>query len=350
EHQTAFHPDGIATRIFREGVALTPWKHIQGVGGGGADVDLSAIEERFLLVEADIQTLKDALFINQTLIANLQRTQGVHETQLIDHEERLADIEAGGLIDLQPIEDRLFELGAGHENQDARIEALELGGGPGSVDLAPLIERLTLAEAGHTDQETRIEALEGNMPPTTFMALTDTPVDYAGAANKSIRVNADGDGLEFIPSPEIGIMQALENGNLPIKWNNMKQKIAASSSTISSSQIANNAFTIGLGGSTGRYYDLPDIVDADTSPLPANSVREGRLTIISQQGGGHRTARLTGGCKFYSAGVTSTEDLVIPTGQSWILLPAIFGNGDKNWSIIGSFSANQYNSDAFNGY
>ncbi|MGL5964598.1 MAG: hypothetical protein ACRCZ2_09440, partial [Fusobacteriaceae bacterium] len=225
EHQTAFHPDGIATRVFRNGDQLTPWRHIQGgIGGGdgGGNVDLSGIENRLSDIEAE-QILQNA-------------SLDMHFISIEDHEERIARIEAGGV-----------------------------GG------------------------------------TSTFTGLLDTPDNYTGAANKTIRVNADGDGLEFIEGPEVEIMDKLEKGDLPIKWNNLKQKIAASSADISAEQITENAFTLGLSSAANKFV-LPNIVDADTSPLPALSVREGRLTIISQQGTGSRTVELTNGCKFSSAG------------------------------------------------
>ncbi|MGL5964128.1 MAG: hypothetical protein ACRCZ2_07005, partial [Fusobacteriaceae bacterium] len=275
EHQTAFHPDGIATRVFRNGDQLTPWRHIQGgIGGGdgGGNVDLSGIENRLSDIEAE-QILQNA---------NLD----MHFTSIEDHEERIARIEAGGGI----------------------------GGGS-----------------------------------STFVGLLDTPDDYAGAANKTIRVNADGDGLEFIEGPEVEIMDKLEKGDLPIKWNNLKQKIAASSADISAEQITENAFTLGLSSAANKFV-LPNIVDADTSPLPALSVREGRLTIISQQGTGSRTVELTNGCKFSSAGTTTTSNMKIPAGQAWILLPAIYANKDKVWSLIGTFSSNHQVYDSFAGF
>ncbi|MGL5962873.1 MAG: hypothetical protein ACRCZ2_00505, partial [Fusobacteriaceae bacterium] len=225
EHQTAFHPNGIASRVFKDGDKLTPWNHIQaGVGGGG--------------------------------------------------------------------------------------------GGGGASD---------------------------------FLDLKDTPNSYVDAANKSVRVNAAGDGLEFVLAPESDIIDKLEKGDLPIKWNNLKQKIAASSADISAEQITENAFTLGLSSAANKFT-LPNIVDADTSPLPALSVREGRLTIISQQGTGSRTVELTNGCKFASAGSVTTSNMTIPAGQSWILLPAIYANKDKVWSIIGTFSSNNQVYDSFAGF
>ncbi|MGL5099924.1 MAG: hypothetical protein ACRC6B_07850 [Fusobacteriaceae bacterium] len=205
-------------------------------------------------------------------------------------------------------------------------------------------------QTANMDLVTRVNSIEELGGTNEFINLSDTPVDWTGSAKKALVVNDAGDGIEFITPPEDIILAALAEGNLPIKWNNMKQKIAASSSDISAGSIAENAFTLGLSGTAGRKYYLPDIVDADTSPLPAESVREGRLTIISQQGTGHREVVLTNGCKFSVGGNFVTTNLTLPRGQSWILLPAIYTKGDKVWSIIGSFSSNHEYSDLYNGY
>ncbi|MGL5580592.1 MAG: hypothetical protein ACRDCE_06475, partial [Cetobacterium sp.] len=185
---------------------------------------------------------------------------------------------------------------------------------------------------------------------SNFLDLMDTPPSFTGQAGMLLGVNAAEDGLEYIIDSAIPIMQDLEDGNLPIKWNNMKQKIAASSLNVTQTNIAENAFTIGLGGNSGRSFSLPDIVDADTSPLGLNQVREGRITFISQQGSSQRNVNLNSGCKFNIGGTTSDQNLIIHAGETWVLLPAIYGNGDKCWSLIGTFSANNQHPALYNGY
>ncbi|MGL5583208.1 MAG: hypothetical protein ACRDCE_19930, partial [Cetobacterium sp.] len=41
---------------------------------------------------------------------------------------------------------------------------------------------------------------------------------------------------------------------------------------------------------------------------------------------------------------------MINPGETWVLLPAIYGNGDKCWSLIGTFSANNQHPSLYNGY
>ncbi|MGL5013622.1 MAG: hypothetical protein ACRC6V_04925, partial [Bacteroidales bacterium] len=228
-----------------------------------------------------------------------------------------------------------------HDGQQVEIDFLKAEQALGKLTVEGL-QTIT------TDLVDRVNVIETT--GHSFETLSDTPASYFGNAHKSLRVNTAADGLEFIDSPEVAILEALAGGNLPIKWNNMKQKIAATSGDITATAIADNAFTLGLGGTAGRKFLLPDIVDADTVPLPANSVREGRLTILSQQGGGSRTVELTAGCKFNSGGTSTTTSPTIMPGQAWILLPAIYGNGDRVWSIIGTFSANEKTPDLSKGY
>ncbi|MGL5013111.1 MAG: hypothetical protein ACRC6V_02315, partial [Bacteroidales bacterium] len=180
EHQTAFHPDGIASRIFKAGQSLVPWKHIQGggTGGGGGSVDLTHIETRLDLLEAE-QILQNAgLDLHQVKLVGIEAEQVTQNATLDDHETRIEAIElggggggGGGSVDLKPILDRLSDIDADQIVQNAAIktqgdslDGLETGGTGVSWNSLNAISLISNAA--------RIEAIEVATNP--FVVTTGT--------------------------------------------------------------------------------------------------------------------------------------------------------------------------------
>lgn len=190
----------------------------------------------------------------------------------------------------------------------------------------------------------------GDSPASNdFASLIDTPDGYAGQKGMLLQVNDTETGIDYVEDSAIPILRALENGNLPIKWNNMKQKISVTSNDVSINAITENAFTVGQSNSAGRRFFVPSIVDADTTPLPPDSVREGRMTMLTNHGGEPRQVILPAGHRFAWSGSLSTSELFVRPGRTIILIPAIYSKGEKVWTVIGSFSATHENLDFFGG-
>lgn len=68
------------------------------------------------------------------------------------------------------------------------------------VDLTGASDGQVLVYRGGTFE---MEAMGGS-GATTFVALTDTPANYTGAAGRIVKVNAAGNALEFVPGVDGG--------------------------------------------------------------------------------------------------------------------------------------------------
>ncbi|MGL5015514.1 MAG: hypothetical protein ACRC6V_14700, partial [Bacteroidales bacterium] len=292
EHQTAFHPDGMASRIFRVGENRASWKHVEGGTGGGGSADLTDVENRLDILEGEQLDQNNALVLNHTAIVALQTIQADHDTVLADHADRLEALElngGGGTVDLTPVTDRLDVLEDGHTEQEVRIDDLTAGVMEGFREQGEILDRFQTNIDDHKD---RIEILEaggnvggGTGGSSSFVGLTDTP--DALEANKLVTVNADGTALEMSDATTTDLATALTlakgvvTGDALLSGNCMGAEVVQDGrNNLPSSLITAGPVLIASVWNNTNTLHLPDIAKYDTEPMTAGCVREGRITTV----------------------------------------------------------------------
>lgn len=142
----------------------------------------------------------------------------------------------------------------------------------------------------------------------------------------------------------------MSSGDVLTSYNGLGCRPVASSNDVAASSIAANPFVVGQSGNTGKKFILPDIAPLDTVKLPAETVREGRVTILMNSSTVPRTVQLINSCKFNMNGSSVTTPQTIPAQTTWLFSPGVYNNGDKVWTYLGTMFGDVNHSILNNNY
>lgn len=132
----------------------------------------------------------------------------------------------------------------------------------------------------------------------------------------------------------------LTNGAVAIDSINCFSDGAPTWDNVTQIQAAKRQVVNFWGTSTSRGLHLPDIVDAQATSLPTNSVRSGRILTVANHSTTSKFIRLGNGCQFYKDGDTITSDDINILKGSVIVLLSHKSGATKYWQLIGSYASN----------
>ena len=392
EHQTAFSPDGMASRTFRAGTQITPWVVSSGGGSSGGDVTKADLISGHQLVNANSIGSDPVTTANDITAVNMATSPVVVGTGMVAGRKfTMADIAESTVTNLnanQVREGRVTYV----VNMSTVTRSVELVNrckfnmdgtsttlkqtipaktawvfSPGIYATGDKVWTFMGALSAESidikDLIARLEALEAGGGPgaggvTNFVGLTDTPDAYTGQGNRFLAVKADESGVEFVTTPSIDTkpledridaidqniinhvadFELMRDGHIPTSWNGLGARPITSPNDITVANITESPFVIGTGTVAGKKFILPDIAELEVMSLGAGQVREGRATYLVNLGNVDRTIEVTAGCKINVSGGAVTTPVVIPRKTSWMMSPGVYA-GDKVWTFIGSLSA-----------
>lgn len=405
EFHTAMGPDGFASRIFRAGSANATWSHFTGGGGGTGGVDPAIIDEinsrldaleqydhTFKITDLSDVILDPVLDANGLLYMDEQgkirggstnpllsmgythtHTNGVGAPPVIAINNVGANVVASNnIIMLTATSTKTVTLPSVVRYNSFKPTTTQVREGRTTfiVNMSDVEQTVALSPGGRFYIEGSMDSTNGIVPPKTVFVYNPAMIDNGSGAimecwiymgNYPLRatdlsnvllsiqdlqnqVNGYSDAIDTI----VEGFEDMSVGDVLTSYNGLGCRPIASSNDITAATIAGAPFAVGQGSGTGKKFTLPDIASVATVKLPASTVREGRITILSNFSTVPRTVHLSGGCKFNLTGTSVTTTQTMPAKTTWILSPGIYGNGDKIWTYIGSMFGDNMGSGIVN--
>lgn len=394
EFHTAMGPDGYASRIFRPGVQSAMWTHFTGSGGGGGgSVDQAIIDE----INDRIDALEQHDHIDKITDLTDVIIDPVLDSNGILYVDGAGKVRAGHTLPCLTnghTHVHANSVGSAPAISSLNVNAVTVarssviilrGSSAKTVTLPNVVAYNTfqpsstevregrttfLVNTSDTEQTVQVPAggmfyIEGSMdstnaviPPKTVYVYNPAIIDNGSGAmmecwvymgNYALRatdMTAIMSDLQLLKDQVDGYNDAINTivegfedmsvGDVLTSYNGLGCRPIASSNDVSATNIAANPFAVGQGTSTGKKFTLPDICGINTVGIPADTVREGRITILSNFSTVPRTVHLTGGCKFNMTGSNVTTTQTMPAKTTWLFSPGVYSNGDKVWTYIGS--------------
>lgn len=351
EYQTAFSPDGTASRIFTTGSQTSTWSLASGGGGGGID-------------PAVLQEIRDSLRDLGTRVTSLEATPKPNFTELLDtpngyHPGKLVGYNLTGDA-LVPVDvlDSFKNMAdtppsyVGHGRKYLAVNPSEDGidfiEGPNLSGLQTDVDDLhnsmitvrnenIVQDAAINDIDARVQTLE-NAPPVTsvsnFIELLDTPDVLQ--PKKYMVVNETGDALihsTLTTDDTLGLAAlgaGVVNGDALIHGNCMGAPVSMTGEkTITFDKLVGASYLLVAAWQDDTVVKLPSIVVYDSTSIPQDSVRAGRITYIYNRSGNSKPVKVEPGTGLSNSVIiknkthTTVSNFSLAAGQFVKMMPVV---------------------------
>lgn len=175
------------------------------------------------------------------------------------------------------------------------------------------------AGGGSTDADT-LDGLDStyylnynnlNNKPTissTFVSLTDTPANFTGAANRFVKVNSAGDGLEFVSAGASGATELNELSDVTISSPSQGDVLYYDGSGWVKQNGPTMRWSIGANGSSDYTFSGPGFATTTNDPV-LYLMRGHTYIFVNNTGSSHPFAiRVSNGGSAYTSGVSGSQN------------------------------------------
>lgn len=175
------------------------------------------------------------------------------------------------------------------------------------------------AGGGSTDADT-LDGLDStyflnynnlNNKPTissTFISLTDTPANFTGAANRFVKVNSAGDGLEFVSAGASGATELNELSDVTISSPSQGDVLYYDGSGWVKQNGPTMRWSIGANGSSDYTFSGPGFATTTNDPV-LYLMRGHTYIFVNTTGASHPFAiRVANGGSAYTSGVSGSQN------------------------------------------
>ena len=174
------------------------------------------------------------------------------------------------------------------------------------------------AGGGSTDADT-LDGLDStyylnynnlNNKPTissTFVSLTDTPANFTGAANRFVKVNSAGDGLEFVSAGASGATELNELSDVTISSPSQGDVLYYDGSGWVKQNGPTMRWSIGANGSSDYTFSGPGFATTTNDPV-LYLMRGHTYIFVNTTGSSHPFEfRVSNGGAEYSSGISGSK-------------------------------------------